>query len=97
MQYVLAYAHTCRALTPEECRTYWERAWQALHAAATAQVEHHAGEEPVRRFRALLSAALTAGLAHVADVSTRTDPPPTSEHWDWRGHERGIGPDTEMV
>ena len=47
MQYVLAYAHTCRALTPEECRTYWERAWQALHAAATAQVEHHApGKSP---------------------------------------------------
>ena len=63
MQYVLAYAHACRALTLDQCRTYWKRAWQALNTAATAQVERHAGEEPVQRFRALLSATLTAGLA----------------------------------
>ena len=39
MQYVLAYAHACRALTLDQCRTYWKRAWQALNTAATAQVE----------------------------------------------------------
>src|SRR5215471_17585750 len=44
MQYVLAYAHTCGALTLEECRTYWERTWQALGDAAVAQQEHQAGE-----------------------------------------------------
>ena len=97
MQYVLAYAHACRALTLDQCRTYWKRAWQALNTAATAQVEHHAGEEPVQRFRALLSATLTAGLAHVAAASTRTDPPPTPEHWGWRGHERRMGEDSDMV
>jgi hypothetical protein len=97
MRYMLAYAYDCKALTLEECRTYWERTWQALSNAATAQAEHHAGEEPVRRFRALLSAALTAGLAHVADASIRTDPPAIPEHWGWRGHERGVDEETERV
>jgi hypothetical protein len=89
MRYLLVYAHDCGALVEEECRTYWERTWQTLGDAATAQHEHHAGEEPVSRFRALLSAALTAGLAHVANASTRTDPPAIPEHWGWRGHELG--------
>jgi Domain of unknown function (DUF927) len=97
MQYVLAYAHASGAFTREECRTYWERTWQALGNASTAQHEHQAGEEPVGRFRALLSAALSAGLAHVADASTRTDPPATPQHWGWRGHEQRIGEDTTMV
>jgi len=30
MQYVLAYAHDCDALTTEECHMYWERTWQIL-------------------------------------------------------------------
>jgi hypothetical protein len=97
MRYLLVYAHACGVLTAEECQTYWERTWQALGEAAQAQHEHQAGEEPVERFRALLAAALTAGLAHVAAASTRTDPPLTPKHWGWRGHERRMGEDTEMV
>jgi hypothetical protein len=93
MQYFLAYAHDGGALTLDECRTYWERTWRALGDVATAQSEHHAGEEPVRRFFALLSAALTAGLAHMADASTRTDPPAIPEHWGWRVYKQRIGED----
>jgi hypothetical protein len=97
MQYALAYAHDYGALTHDECCTYWERTWRALDTAAQAQHEHQAGEDPVERFRALLSAALTAGLAHVADASTRTAPPAIPEHWGWRGCERRSGEDVEMV
>jgi len=68
-----------------------------LGDVATAQSEHQAGEEPVRRFFALLSAALTAGLAHMADASTRTDPPATPEHWGWRVHKQRIGEDPKRV
>jgi hypothetical protein len=97
MRYLLVYAHACGVLTAEECQTYWERTWRALGEAAQAQHEHQASEDPVARFRALLSAALTAGLAHVAEASTRADPPSIPEHWGWRGHEQRMGEDTEMV
>jgi hypothetical protein len=97
MQYVMAYAHDCGALTIDECRTYWKRTWQALGDAAHAQHEHQASEDPVARFRALLSAALTAGLAHVADAGIRVDPPPIPQHWGWRGHEQRVGEDTTML
>jgi DNA primase catalytic core len=97
MRYLLVYAHACGGLTQEECQTYWERTWQALGEAAQAQHEHQASEDPVERFRALLSAALTAGLAHVAAASTRTAPPSIPECWGWRGHERETGEATERV
>ena len=35
MQYVLAYAHDCGALTLEECHTYWER--KALSDTSTSR------------------------------------------------------------
>jgi hypothetical protein len=91
MRYLLVYAQNCGALTLEECHTYWERTWQTLRRAAQAQYEHQVSEEPVERFRALLSAALTAAQAHVADANTRTDPPGPPEHWGWRAHERTVG------
>jgi hypothetical protein len=95
--YFLVYTYDCGALTLEECRTYWERTWRALGNVAAAQTEHHAGEEPVGRFVALLSTALTAGLAHVAEASIRIGPPGIPEHWGWRSHEQVVGEDTKTV
>jgi hypothetical protein len=91
MQSLLAYAHDCGALTLNECRTYWARTWHALTEVAAVQQEHQAADDPVERFRALLSATFTAGLAHVADARTRTSPPALPEHWGWRSHEQGFG------
>lgn len=101
MQYLLAYAHDCGALALEECRAYWERAWQALGDAAAAQDEHQAGEEPTSRFLTLLTGAIAGGHAHVADAKTLEHPTNGSNqdhdssqdrdpmYWGWR--ERTIG------
>jgi hypothetical protein len=91
MQYVLAYAHDCSALTLEECRTYWERTWQALGDVAAAQQEHQAGEEPASRFLALLVGTIAAGHAHVADAKTLQAPTQDSEYWGWREKTIGTG------
>jgi hypothetical protein len=91
MWYFLAYAHDCGALTHEECCAYWERTWQALVDVATAQAEHHAGEEPVRRFLTLLAGAIAAGHAHVADARALGAPQKDAEYWGWREQTVGTG------
>ena len=82
MQYFLAYAHDCGALTLDECRTSWERTWRALGDAAVAQPEHHAGEEPAHRFLSLLAGAIAAGHAYVADARALAPPKGTQSPGD---------------
>lgn len=96
IQYLLAYAHDSGALSLEECTALWHRSWTAVGNAGEAQSEHQANEEPVRRFLALLTGALTAGLAHVADAHTLDHPWTQPEQWGWRGHEYRKGEDVEM-
>jgi len=94
MQYVLAYAHTCGALTLEACHTYWERTWHALGETAAAQQEYQAGEEPTSRFLALLAGAVATGHAHVADAKTLQAPSHDPEYWGWRAQSIGTGDTT---
>ena len=91
MQYFLAYAQDHNALSEAECHTLWDRAWQALGEAGAAQQEHQTSEEPVGRFLALLTGALAAGQAHVADARTLHKPRHDPAHWGWREHTLGTG------
>jgi hypothetical protein len=88
MQYFLAYTQEIGALSPEACDALWARTWTALGLAGALQQEHQAQEEPVRRFLALLTGALAAGDAHVADARTLGAPLPTPQAWGWRADER---------
>lgn len=91
LQHFLAYAADAGALTVAQCQTLWQRAWSTLATVAEAQHEHQRSEAPERRFLALLSAALTAGHAHVVDAQTLGQP--RQPHaWGWTAQARGTGP-----
>ena len=82
LRHFLLFAHDASAISTEEAREFWERGWRALGGAAAAQPQHQAANEPARRFRELLSAAIASGRAHVADP--RGDAPVTPGAWGWR-------------
>jgi len=88
-KHFLAFAVEVGAITPEESRVLFERAWQALGEAAAGQVEHVAAAEPVGQFLRLLSGALASGRAHVAgpDGNAPVEPAP----WGWCEVEGGVG------
>lgn len=91
LQHFLAYAADTGALTGAQCQTVWQRAWTTLARVAEAQHEHQRSEAPERRFLTLLSAALTAGHAHVVDAQTLGQP--RHPHaWGWTAQARGTGP-----
>jgi hypothetical protein len=82
LRHFLLFAHDASAISTEEAEKFWERSWRALGGAAAAQPQHQAANEPARRFRELLSAAIASGRAHVANP--RGDTPVTPEAWGWR-------------
>src|SRR5262249_31904625 len=83
----LQFATAAGALTPGEAEAHWANGWAALLDAADQQAAHHAGEDPVRRFRALLSGILASGQGHLAD---RTGAPPEQPAaCGWRPAEPG--------
>jgi hypothetical protein len=55
----------------------------ALTHSAEAQRAHHASEEPVARFLALLGAAISSGRAHLADADSGTHPTDAAS-WGWQ-------------
>ena len=88
----LAFALDVGAITEGERATLWDRVWAALGQVASAQVEHQAATEPVRRFAELLASGIASGRAHLAY------PDGTSERrgaerarWGWRQTTGGTG------
>lgn len=87
-EYFLSFAVEAGAISPEEAKGVWTRAWEALIAAGEAQAGHLASEEPTARFLSLLGAAITSGKAHLADARTGKEPEDPAA-WGWR--ENGDG------
>lgn len=79
-----AFAVEAGALSATEARALFQECWRALQYVAAAQGEHHAAEDPVVRFRALLAAALTSHEAHLADADRPQEPPTEPERWGWQ-------------
>src|SRR5262249_31463773 len=69
----------------------WERVWKGLLAAGREQEQEITSQEPARRFLALLSSAISSGLAHIADAAGGKPEQPAA--WGWQ--ERGSGQFTE--
>ena len=56
-----------KAIDPTQAAELRERCWRALLDAASEQRSHQAASEPAARFVELLSAAVAAGRAHLAN------------------------------
>ncbi|MDQ4128619.1 MAG: hypothetical protein M3151_11835 [Actinomycetota bacterium] len=70
-------------------RELWAEGWRALGEAASGQSRHQEDGEPTRRFRELLSAAISSGRAHLA--SPEGGEPEIPEAWGWRRATIGSG------
>ena len=79
----LAFDQDCGAITSEEAKALWERAWRALGEAASRQSQHQVTEDPAPRFLQLVGAALSSGRAHLVG-SHSGDAPKEAEECGWR-------------
>ena len=87
--YFLVYAQEVGAVDQIQADDLWQRCWDALGKAASAQEEHQVGSEPVAVFLELLSSALGSGRAHLAGADGGT--PDAPKAWGWREVEIGTG------
>ncbi len=87
LRYLLVFAHQAGALTEEEARDLWQTGWKALGEAAAAQGEHQSSQEPTKRFRELLSAAISSGRAHVTNEDGERPRAELAGSWGWRRRE----------
>jgi hypothetical protein len=82
LRYFLEYAQESGAITKTLAEALWEDCWKALGEVASAQREHQASSDPVRRFLELLGAAISSGNAHVA--GPEGNEPENPRGWGWR-------------
>jgi hypothetical protein len=82
IDHLLAFAATVGAVDPAHASALRGRCWRALLDAASDQRSHQAASEPAARFVELLSAAVAAGRAHLADEEG--DRPANPGAWGWR-------------
>lgn len=87
LRHFLIFAHEAGALTEDQAQRTWAQGWQALGESAEAQTSHQAAGEPTRRFRRLLSAAVSSKRAHVADPAGSE--PATPGAWGWSENGEG--------
>lgn len=85
----LAFTVDQHILSDDEAGKLWDRCWTALEQLGTDQPQHQDANEPTRRFRELLQAALASGAAHIADREGQE--PKTPEAWGWRKVTVGTG------
>jgi hypothetical protein len=83
LRYFLDFAKDARAITDGEAEELWERGWRAITGATASQAAHQGASEATERFRALLSAAVASGRAHVADVDG-SEPGEDAKGFGWR-------------
>jgi hypothetical protein len=94
LRYFLNFARESQAISTQEAGKLWEKGWRALGAVASAQLQHQVADEPTRRFRELLGAAVASGQAHVADPKgdePKGSDPRAPTAWGWREVTVGTG------
>lgn len=87
IDHLLAFATAVGAVEQTEAAALRDRCWRALLDAASDQRSHQAASEPAARFVELLSAAVAAGRAHLADEEG--DRPSNPGAWGWRRTPEG--------
>lgn len=90
LRYFLDFARDAGAITEDEADGLWERGWRAVTRAGASQSAHQGASDPTRRFRELLSAAITSGRAHVADAGGG-EPEEIIQASGWRKRSVGTG------
>ncbi len=84
LRYFLKYAVAVGAISQKEFTELWDRGWQALKDAGSAQADQIAAGEPAATFLRLLFSALISGYAHVTDKDGN-EPDSQPQAWGWRG------------
>ena len=85
----LAFAVDAGVLTGEEADGWMDEGIAALREATSAQAQHLAAADPVRRFLELLQSGIGSGKAHLA--SPKGDSPGAPTAWGWRRKTIGAG------
>ena len=88
----LRFAEESGAISRIDADALLSRVRAAVTDSADVQRAHQAGEEPARRFLALLAAAISSGRAHLADADSGTHPNDAAS-WGWQLHAVDSGQD----
>lgn len=83
----LRFAFEIGAISQEESKEQWRRAWDALNAAGKAQDQYQASENPATRFIELIQAALSSGKAHLAATDGGKPDTDQAQAHGWRDGE----------
>jgi hypothetical protein len=84
--YFLEFAARVEAIDDTERQALWGRCWLALGRAAEAQGEHQQSQEPTQRFLELVTAAVSSGRCHIANLQG-LEPNLSPEAWGWRRND----------
>jgi hypothetical protein len=82
LRYLLTFAETVGAVTPERKRELWTRGFTALMKAGEDQAAQIQATEPASQFLRFLSASLMSGRSHMANPNGGK--PEHPEHWGWQ-------------
>lgn len=93
LRYFLDYALEIGAISDQESKVLWNRGWTAFLDDARDQAEHHAENDPSRRFLELIHNALLAGKAHLESL-TGGAPQGREDSCGWTSQTRNTGGDT---
>lgn len=81
LEVFLDFARESGAITTKAAASLWERAMEAFRQAAEAQERAQSHAEPTQQFIELITAAFTAGQAHVVTRDGRE--PKNAAAWGW--------------
>ena len=94
-QVFLQFANESGAISDNQRAKLEHRGHRVLHEAASRQACFHKESDPALDFLSLLRAALSSGLAHLADRAG--NPPQFPERWGWRRYSQGFEPQGDRV
>ncbi len=80
----LDFALETKAINDHEREELSRQVWEAISQAANAQEQQQTSQDAAARFVELIAAALSTGLAHLADCSSGGQPTLNHEAYGWR-------------
>lgn len=86
----LKYAVERGAITADDAKELFSQGFKTLLEIGEAQAQYQRSEDPVERFIELINAAITTGIAHVADAQTG-GMPDDGRLWGWRDRDKSNG------
>jgi hypothetical protein len=78
----LTFARETGAITDEESKALWARAWAAFVSVGQAQADHQQASDPAKQFLEMLGELIVSKQAHLAALDDGTPDDPTA--WGWQ-------------